>query len=191
MIKDIIVVDDVFSDVDKIVDIAKSMTYYSLEDHPDEKAYWSGLRTRSVSSLDKLLWKDISSQIIFKSLATTMGQNKTFIVDVSWDATLYFHQLMESDVYQESWKHIDPKLVYAGVVYLNKNPKPNSGTFIIKDDKTRVDVENKFNRLVLYRSDYFHSSMGGFGQTLDDSRLTLTLFFKQIYFSLTHPEKDN
>ena len=146
------------------------------------------LRSKSISSIDKKLWKDLSTEIVFKSLAYTMGQNKTFHVDISWDATIFFHQLREEDKYQDSWYHIDPKLVYAGVVYLNKNPKPDSGTFIIKDDKTKVEVDNVFNRLVLYRSDYYHSAMSGYGKTIEDSRLTLTIFFKQMQFSITHPD---
>ena len=188
MIQDIIVVDNIFKDPDSVVNFAKTLQYFTQEEHPAEKSYWSGIRSRSISLIDKKIWKDLTGDVIFKSLAHTMGFNKTFTVDVSWDVAMFFHQLREEDKYQDSWYHIDPKLVYAGVVYLDKNPKPNSGTLIIKDDKTKVEIDNVFNRLVLYRSDYYHSALGGYGKTIDDSRLTLTLFFKEIQFSLTHPD---
>jgi hypothetical protein len=191
MIQDIIIVDNAFKDPENIIRIAKTFEYFSPEDHPlhgGDKSYWSGLRTKSISSVDKKLFNDLSIELVFKSLAQTMGQNKEFVVDISWDATLFFHQLRENHPYQESWLHKDPKLVYAGVVYLNKSPKANSGTTLYRDDKSKVEIENKFNRLVLYRSDYFHTAGSGFGDDFDSSRLTLTLFFKEIHFNLTHPK---
>jgi hypothetical protein len=39
------------------------------------------------------------------------------------------------------------------------------------------EVANKFNRLVLFRADRFHSGLGGFGTTKHDSRLYQTFFF--------------
>jgi hypothetical protein len=38
-------------------------------------------------------------------------------------------------------------------------------------------VGNKFNRLVLYRGDLFHTSMDYFGQDMNDGRLFQTFFF--------------
>lgn len=42
-------------------------------------------------------------------------------------------------------------------------------------------VGNKFNRLVLYRGDYFHASLDYFGNTPEDGRLFQTFFFNTEY----------
>lgn len=42
-------------------------------------------------------------------------------------------------------------------------------------------VGNKFNRLVLYRGDYFHASLDYFGNTPEDGRLFQTFFFTTEY----------
>ena len=38
-------------------------------------------------------------------------------------------------------------------------------------------VANVFNRLVLYRGDYFHASLDYFGKDINDGRLFQTFFF--------------
>jgi len=79
-------------------------------------------------------------------------------------------------VKQRVTSHIDPNACYAGVVYLSPNAPLNSGTIV--DGKL---VENKFNRLVLYRANIIHSpSSHPFGMTVDDSRLTLNLFITEL-----------
>jgi len=73
-------------------------------------------------------------------------------------------------------------------------PRKDDGTYdqelmneIYKDsrDMSKWDmvdmVSNKFNRLVLYRGDLFHSSMEYFGETKDDGRLFQTFFFNTEY----------
>ena len=42
-------------------------------------------------------------------------------------------------------------------------------------------VGNKFNRLVLYRGDYFHASLDYFGNTPENGRLFQTFFFNTEY----------
>ena len=42
-------------------------------------------------------------------------------------------------------------------------------------------ISNKFNRLVLYRGDLFHSSMEYFGEDKETGRLFQTFFFNTEY----------
>ena len=42
-------------------------------------------------------------------------------------------------------------------------------------------IGNKFNRLVLYRGDYFHASLDYFGDTKENGRLFQTFFFNTEY----------
>ena len=42
-------------------------------------------------------------------------------------------------------------------------------------------MANKYNRLVLYRGDLFHSSLDYFGSNLHDGRLFQLFFFDTVY----------
>jgi len=52
-------------------------------------------------------------------------------------------------------------------------------------DYTKWDLHdrigNKFNRLVMYRGDYFHASLDYFGNTFENGRLFQTFFFNTEY----------
>jgi len=69
-------------------------------------------------------------------------------------------------------------------------PLKNDGTYDYETlDKLYLDSQdmtkwemtdmlgNKFNRLILYRADYFHTSLDYFGRNLQDGRLFQTFFF--------------
>lgn len=95
------------------------------------------------------------------------------------------------DVFPRGW---------SGVVYLSPDPQPWSGTSIWrhKDTNTCIAsqgiryyrgpetldhfdlaflVENRYNRLLLFRENILHRVETGFG-TGDDARLTQTFFFQ-------------
>ncbi len=105
----------------------------------------------------------------------------------------------------QSWIHHDDT-AWAGVLYLNPNPNPDSGTGLFthietgisewnpsdpatelnyNDDRfdrskwrCNLEVKNQFNRLILYKSTYYHDSMiSGFGRNYLDGRLTQVFFF--------------
>jgi len=97
------------------------------------------------------------------------------------------HHYKEGDVAPRGW---------SGVVYLSPNAPPFSGTSIwrakktglcvgaygavFEYDPTRFElallVENRYNRLVLFRESVLHRAESGFGLGLN-SRLTQTFFF--------------
>ena len=70
-----------------------------------------------------------------------------------------------------TWEHNDGENCIAGILYLNPDPidPVMSGTRIA--DK---NVENKFNRLVMYDGSQTHQQNGAWGDDWDDCRLTLT-----------------
>jgi len=99
-----------------------------------------------------------------------------------------------------SWIHTDHYNTWAGVCYLTPNAPIQGGTGLYRhkatgayfekemdgkpyesQDMTKwelVDViGNKYNRLVLYRSNMFHSSMNYFGSGPEDGRLFQLFFF--------------
>ena len=54
-----------------------------------------------------------------------------------------------------------------------------------KGDEEKI-VENKYNRLLLYRSDLMHSSQSAFGNSIEDGRLTLTFTYNILAFDIKY-----
>jgi hypothetical protein len=69
--------------------------------------------------------------------------------------------------------------MFAGIVYLSENVPESAGTILKFDDK-EIEIENYYNRLVMYRSNIVHSAAEGFGETLSNSRKTLNFFVKKL-----------
>jgi len=122
-----------------------------------------------------------------------------------WNGAFHYksaNALTRGDGIHHHWKPWDVSYGWSGLVYLNQdeNPAANRGTSIWRDLTTGkciassyesffdrnfdakcwekvLDVEPKFNRLVLFRCDIFHLAGLGFGNSLADSRLFQTFFF--------------
>lgn len=101
-----------------------------------------------------------------------------------------------------SWIHTDHFNTWAGVLYLTPDAPLSSGTGIFQYKKTGATVAsqlesyesqdmtkwelcdiiaNRYNRLVLYRSEMFHTSLDYFGHDLHTGRL-FQLFFITTQF---------
>jgi len=103
-----------------------------------------------------------------------------------------------------SWIHTDHFNTWAAVCYLTPNAPITGGTGLFKhkatgacraseignvayeaQDMTKwelVDmIGNKYNRLAMYRSDMFHTSLDYFGQGPEDGRLFQLFFFTTQY----------
>jgi hypothetical protein len=101
-----------------------------------------------------------------------------------------------------SWIHTDHFNTWAGVLYLTPDAPLSGGTGIYQYKKTGATVAsqlekyeaqdmtkwelcdiiaNRYNRLVLYRSDMFHTSLDYFGSDLQTGRL-FQLFFITTQF---------
>lgn len=78
--------------------------------------------------------------------------------------------------------HSDIGWDIAGVVYLNPDAPKNSGTAFysqMNDKFNKVyEVENIYNRCILYPANLYHEGLNFFGNTLDNSRLNLVFFAK-------------
>lgn len=96
-----------------------------------------------------------------------------------------------------TWIHSDPYNMWAGICYLTPDAPNSGGTGLFRyketgeHSKTTQDYEgydftkwdlfdrvgNRYNRLILYRGDLFHSSLDYFGHNLENGRLFQTFFF--------------
>jgi len=121
-----IVLDNFFPDPDKIVDYALNQQFY-----PDKNGTWPGKRTNPLHELDKNLFNSICNKIL-KILSLSLD-NCNY-----WEFDMMF-QLIEP--YGESkyglkncgWVHCDHPAVFAGIIYLNKNPEKDTGTIIYSE----------------------------------------------------------
>ena len=174
MINSLLIVDNVFRDPDRIIELARSHEYYTNQ---DAELTWQGIRSKELISYDYNTYSEVVNEMVNKSIEKTFGNGIN--VDFKWYMNLYFHQLLSNDIMTDDWFHTDKKCCYAGIVYLSKNPPADSGT-IVNTGTEILNIDNVFNRMVLYRSDYIHSAKSGFGNSINDSRLTLTFFVTSI-----------
>lgn len=131
---------------------------------------------------------------------------QTVVWNAGGEVTNWFEKDGYTGAYQlttaadRSWVHTDHYNKWAGVLYLTPNAPVTGGTglFMYKENGATTSGEmgdmpyeaqdltkwhkydviaNKYNRLVLYRGDLFHSSLDYFGSTPEDSRLFQLFFF--------------
>lgn len=176
MIKDLIIHDDFYSDYREVIALARKQDYFA----PTEKDNWSGMRSGLLNEILTeselhLLAKPITDKI-FHDVLKGSGEY-TF----SYKLKLYFHWLDENVKHKPSFFHQDRNLM-AGVVYLSESPQASSGTTILVNDE-KIEVENRCNRCVLYNSNFYHAAMNGFGKSVEDARLVLTVFFDEIHIT--------
>lgn len=185
MLIDFIEVKNVFDNPDEIIEFAKQQEYLTKEKHDTlQKTFYSGLRTKSLSVINERLYHNINSEIFTKCIEQLYPDTANKILyGFAFETSTYFHLLTEDNQFEESWIHQDPNCVWAGVIYLNRNPKPNSGTIVYRNGE-KVVVNNEFNKLVLYSPTYNHASQGGFGTNPDDGRLTISFFVNAFQFKL-------
>lgn len=185
MLTDFIIVDNIFANPDEIIEFAKKQQFIPRELHEDsKKSFYVGLRSKSIDTLSDEMYHKINTEIFTKCTEQIYSETSNRVTyGFGFQTSPYFHILYENEQPTDKWWHKDPDCIWAGVIYLNKNPRPNTGTSVIIDGK-KVDVENKFNRLVMYSPTLEHSSQGGFGTGIDDCRLTLTFFVNAFQFKI-------
>jgi hypothetical protein len=119
------------------------------------------------------------------------GWNGAFhLIEGAWPNSAIHHHYKPGDVDARGW---------SGVIYLSPDAPPSAGTSIWRDRTTgkcvaplggtfRHDtdsfeqvllVENRFNRLVLFRENVLHRGEHGFGKG-ETARLTQSFFFRTV-----------
>jgi hypothetical protein len=183
MIDDLIVIDDFFDDPYSIRNIALNSQFYTIGDYQkefdrDHNLGWKGYRSNAISDIDA----DIQNFTIEKIFSTCL--NNRYKSSINWNyqtkSNLYFHYLdntfsmLPNDIHKDT-------VPYAGVVYLSPDPDQNSGTTLFADSfDIDQHIENKFNRLVLYNGNKYHSPTKGFGCDISNSRLTMLIFISSV-----------
>jgi hypothetical protein len=185
MFNDIIIIDNFLNNANSLYELALTQQYYSAANNQTitNKFNYGGERTHYLKHANKKMNKTILDSIFIKLFNELTPKNSK--IKFSYDAVCLFHSLTEKDKYCASRTHKD-NMLYAGVLYLNKNvigDLKNNGTIIYKNNQS-VIVPYKYNRLLLYRSEYSHCPLAGFGDSVQNSRLSLNIFINKIDVSI-------
>ena len=196
----LIIKDNFYKDPDKVVAIAKGLKYVKYEETWYSSAYttkygkkvnnpFNGYRYNEeevITNIEQLIKKRINRDTWY-----TGGDN--------WNGAFHMKYKNENhtDFIHHHYKPNDCENGYSGVVYLNKGFH-DSGTKIWKNKKTQKitgefgpffekynnndwelykHIIPKFNRIVLFKGDVYHSGDVGFGENESDCRLFQTFFF--------------
>ena len=173
IMENIFVWDNFFDNADKIRDIALSSRFYS----PDElmrNVNWRGFRTRELESYHNELLINSKKYILNKIV--DQFNLKDYIIETFFHLTYRDTKNTLENFDKKKW-HCDANCRYSGVVYLTPNPPKNSGTSIIFNGITN-EIENCFNRMVVYPANYTHAPTDLFGDSIKNGRVTLTFFVK-------------
>lgn len=179
----VIVIDDFYSNPDGV-------RQFALQQEFKQQGKYPGHRTKTFIN-------DSTKEGIQKVLWNAGGQVLNWHVEDG--GTGSFELAMARD---RSWIHTDHYNTWAGIVYLNPDAPLSGGTGFYKYKKTdaiyahQLDqyesqdmtkwelcdvVGNLYNRLALYRSDLFHTSIDYFGNTLETARLFQLFFLTTEY----------
>ena len=177
MIEKYLLIDDVLDEPESIRKFALEQRFYNNIDHPRQPKNWVGLRSLPLHELDEDIFQTIFHIIFRKCLNNTFGEKSDYVF-LNYNVNSYFHLLPEECKFTPEWIHKDVECLYAGVLYLNPAGE-HFGTKLFLDGK-EIEVNNKFNRLMIYNSNVLHAPINGSGEGLDSSRLALVFFINQL-----------
>ena len=187
-----IIVDNFYSDPDYVRSQALALDYPFYSTYPGKRSY---------GPTDDVYQE--AKEKIEKALGTVLNNWDKFVSGTrSPSMNGCFQSCFEG---AQTWIHHD-HTQWAGVVYLDPNPNPDSGTGFFKHKSTGIEqfipldfstdlnrsweckfpefwdlvyeVKNQYNRAVIYPGGLYHRSMvPGYGNTIANGRLTQVFFF--------------
>tara|TARA_R100000008_G_C3496553_1_gene121459 strand:+ start:100 stop:645 length:546 start_codon:yes stop_codon:yes gene_type:complete len=171
-----LVIDNFLRDPLDIRNKGLKIPVYNKDTHPYTESLGSfpGYRSKYIHEYDKSLYSELSTKIINAIQILT-----NFSVNTKDYNTHYAYQYtgnnvkpsIHTDTGKEGYEY-----VFGGIIYLNPNPPRNSGTMLLLDGKREV-IDNKFNRLLLYRGDEIeHSLVRSFGRNRFNCRMIISTF---------------
>ena len=133
-----VIYDNFFVNPDKIVEFANNQDYF-----PTSDGAWPGCRTEQISVLAPELYADIGSRINSIFFPTCVDN---YAIEMRFQKISPFHE-NQYDRKNRGWIHRDRNVYYGGIIYLNKNPEPNTGTNLYQEKKG-YSVANPHNEMV-------------------------------------------
>lgn len=128
------ILDDFYKNPYEIIHFANSLKYSSSED-----GWWPGVRTESLDTIDSVFCNEFQrkiSNIFFNEYTNYKITFQSFFQkSVPYEST--------KSSLSQGWVHKDDPMLFAGVIYLNKNPNADSGTSIYSCLNENLD-HNKY-----------------------------------------------
>ena len=119
----ITIVDDFFEDPDAIVEMANALKYY-----PPDRGNWPGVRTKQLHVVEERFFNYFGEKVhlLFHDSKPEY-----------WNMQTHFQKIEpfsedQYDPLNRGWVHQDHDSWFGGIVYLTKNPDPDTGTSIYK-----------------------------------------------------------
>ena len=119
----ITIVDDFFEDPDAIVKMANELKYY-----PPDTGNWPGVRTKQLHVVEDRFFQYFGEKIMLLFHDNTPEYWK---LQSHFQKILPFHE-DQYDKLNRGWIHQDLDTYFGGIVYLTKDPEPDTGTSIYK-----------------------------------------------------------
>ncbi len=119
----ITIIDDFFEDPDAIVKMAESFKYY-----PPDTGNWPGMRTKQLHVIADRFFHYFGEKIhlLFHDKSPEYWNMQTHFQKIK-----PFHE-DQYDPLNRGWVHQDIDTHFGGIVYLTKDPEPDTGTSIYK-----------------------------------------------------------
>ena len=197
-----ILVNDFFDDPDRLRQTALSLDEWRVMEDPSPVG-WKGSRTKPLSHYKNKLLDD-STQLIFDYIWDVMDLDNWRYPD--WDngrmfpngafpggkirdpiLSSFFHISTErSKGGYCDWQDRFHKdfLPCAGLVYLTPDAPLDAGTSILDSDRSQfINIDNKYNRLLVYDGYNIHGPSNFFGNTKECGRMTLVFFIHEREFT--------
>jgi len=177
-----LIIDNVLLNPNSISEWARRCDYLSLEESIESNFHkkFTGYRSVCLQKQDKPLLNNTINNIIERILNSKYF-NAPYQYDYQIDA--YFTYLPSTYTHDENFI-VREKSLFTAVIFLNETPNKNSGLLIYNDKRNLIHaIANRYNRLVLFNSGYSHSAEGGFGENINNARLTLVINFKGFLMS--------
>ena len=195
--------DNYLTDVEQVREFAIKYNNWRISDQPDAGPRWKGMRSEKFKNIgdENLLkiekdifdfvWKERNLEDWRYPSSANYQIDETILANGSLIdpmITTYFHRNpartvdMLSDFYRDRF-HKD-FLSCAGVIFLNPDPPPMTGTSILDGCNIKfINVENVYNRLISYDGYDMHGLTGCFGDSPETDRLTIVFFIHERVFS--------
>lgn len=161
-----IIKDNFFDSPDDIRSLSLSQTFYDSKTHPHNIGGFPGYRTDYFNNIIPDFYNVLITPIT--SLVDTKGLSDYYL-QLCFSYTLEDTPLLRHHDFEKGYNGFQK--FYAGVTYLNPNPPENTGTIVLDEN-----IENIYNRFVMYDAELEHVPAGTFGKTKESGRMVMTHF---------------
>jgi len=155
--------------------------YYTKDNHPNPYSVnkFPGIRANDLSVIDPKFNNHLMTRLQYaidgsQSVSGKINQNAEeckFNYSLTFEDTkYYYHYDTDYGMGQTN---------YAGIIYLNKNVPMGYGTTLVLPEET-INIQNVYNRLVMYPTSVFHSLSGSFGSNRFNGRMVISIFFNLL-----------